>query len=141
MNKIFVYGTLKQHQSNFDVIRSGKSPLFCGEGLLDKSYGFRMISMGAFPAIIPCDESLAQDIIGEMWKVDKNTFKNVDYLEGHPNFYIRDEFDIVDFDGDKHNCWVYFLKSPLSMTIDNAPSVNNGVWLGREDSLYGVVSG
>lgn len=76
-----------------------------------------------------------------MWKVDKNTFKNVDYLEGHPNFYIRDEFDIVDFDGDKHNCWVYFLKSPLSMTIDNAPSVNNGIWLGREDSLYGVVSG
>jgi len=138
MNKIFVYGTLKKHHSNFDVIRTG---IFCGEGKLNKSYGFRMISMGAFPALIPCDVSIAKDIKGEIWKVDKNIFTNVDYLEGHPNFYFRVKYNIIDSDENKHTCWTYYIPEPTALTVVSAKSVDNGTWLGRDDSQYGSACG
>jgi len=132
MTKIFVYGTLKQHHSNFGVIKSG---IFCGAGQLPKSSGFRMVSLGAFPALIISDKKSSQDITGEIWEVDDATFKNVDYLEGYPTFYDRDKHMVLDSEGNKHKCWTYFL--PDRDNTDQLKSVQGGVWLGRLDSSYG----
>ena len=63
MKKLFVYGTLKQHQPNFPIIKSG---VFCGIGQLEKANGFRMVSLGAFPALIPASPKDSQIINGEI---------------------------------------------------------------------------
>ena len=133
MNKIFVYGTLKKHQPNFAIIKSG---IFCGVGRLDKSYELRMVSMGSFPALIPSGKNSPQEISGEIWSVDDESFKNVDCLEGYPTFYEREQFTILDSADKKHTCWAYFIPDELS--TKELTSVDNGTWYGYEDSAYGV---
>jgi gamma-glutamylcyclotransferase (GGCT)/AIG2-like uncharacterized protein YtfP len=133
MSKIFVYGTLKQHQPNFTIIKNG---LFCGVGKLDKANGFRMVSLGAFPALIPASYDDSQVIHGEIWDVDPEAFKNVEYLEGYPTFYDRERLSIKDSENNEHHCFVYYIPDELS--AKELKSVDEGTWLGREDSLYGV---
>tara|TARA_R100001082_G_scaffold37374_1_gene19654 strand:- start:1846 stop:2265 length:420 start_codon:yes stop_codon:yes gene_type:complete len=133
MKKIFVYGTLKQHQPNFTIIKGG---WFCGVGKLDKSNGYRMVSLGAFPALIPADPDESQDINGEIWDIDKEQFKNVEYLEGYPTFYDRDKLMVKDSQGKEHECFVYFL--PDRLGSQELKSVDKGTWLGRADSSYGI---
>ena len=133
MNKIFVYGTLKQHQPNFAIIKSG---IFCGVGRLDKSYELRMVSMGSFPALIPSGKNSPQEIIGEIWSVDDESFKNVDYLEGYPSFYDREQFIILDSADKAHTCWVYFIPDELSSR--ELRSVDKGTWYGYGDTSYGI---
>ena len=36
--------------------------------------------------------------------------KRLDYLEGHPEFYERQEIKVV-VNGEKSKCWTYFLKN------------------------------
>tara|TARA_R100001530_G_scaffold90463_1_gene62863 strand:- start:206 stop:631 length:426 start_codon:yes stop_codon:yes gene_type:complete len=133
MKKIFVYGTLKQHQPNFTIIKSG---VFCGVGKLHKSHGFRMVSLGAFPALIPANPEQSQDIHGEIWNVDKHAFKNVEYLEGYPTFYNRVKIPVMDSKNKEHECFVYFIPDKLSSK--ELLSVDMGTWLGKDDSLYGI---
>ena len=133
MNKIFVYGTLKKHQPNFAIIKSG---VFCGVGRLPKSNNFRMVSMGSFPALIQAGNNTPQEINGEIWDVDDESFKNVDYLEGYPSFYEREQFTILDSADREHTCWAYFIPDELS--TKELTSVDNGTWYGYKDSVYGV---
>lgn len=133
MNKIFVYGTLKQHQPNFPIIKSG---VFCGIGRLDEAYGLRMVSMGSFPALIPSGKNSSQEIIGEMWSIDDEAFKNVDYLEGYPTFYDREQLTILDSADREHICWVYFIPDELSSR--ELMSVDKGTWYGYGDTSYGI---
>jgi gamma-glutamylcyclotransferase (GGCT)/AIG2-like uncharacterized protein YtfP len=133
MKKIFVYGTLKQHQPNFAIIKGG---IFCGVGKLDKSYKFRMVSLGAFPALIPADSEHSQEINGEIWNIDKTAFENVEHLEGYPSFYDRDKVIVKDSQGNEHECFVYFIPDELGSR--ELKSVETGTWLGREDSMYGI---
>ena len=133
MKEIFVYGTLKQHQPNFTIIKNG---VFCGVGKLDKSNGYRMVSLGAFPALIPANHDESQDIHGEIWDIDSEAFKNVEHLEGYPTFYDRDKLVVNDSKGKEHECFVYFL--PDKLGSQELKSVDMGTWLGRADSLYGI---
>ena len=136
MKKLFVYGTLKQHQPNFPIIKSG---VFCGIGQLEKANGFRMVSLGAFPALIPASPKDSQIINGEIWKVDNNAFLNVELLEGYPTFYDREKLIVKDSKRNDHHCFVYYIPDELSSK--HLKSVDMGTWLGKEDSLYGVVNG
>ena len=136
MRKLFVYGTLKQHQPNFPIIKSG---IFCGVGKLEKSSRYRMVSLGAFPALIPASSKDSQIINGEIWKVDDNAFLNVELLEGYPTFYDREKLIVKDSKGNDHHCFVYYIPDKLSSR--QLSSVDMGTWLGKEDSLYGVVNG
>ena len=133
MSKLFVYGTLKQHQPNFRIIKNG---VFCGVGKLDKSNGYRMVSLGAFPALIPASSDQSQHIHGEIWDIDEEQFKNVEYLEGYPTFYDREKLMVKDSRGKEHECFIYFL--PDKLGSKELTSVDMGTWLGSEDSLYGI---
>ena len=135
MRKIFVYGTLKKHQPNFPIIKSG---IFCGVGKLGKSSRYRMVSLGAFPALIPASITESQTIAGEIWKVDENAFLNVELLEGYPTFYDREKLPVEDSEGNEHHCIVYYIPDELSSR--HLKSVHMGNWLGSEDSLYGVTT-
>jgi len=127
MKKIFVYGTLKKHHHNFRLIKNG---VFCGDGILSSSNNLRMISLGTFPALVPSEKEDSQNIVGEIWKVDEEIFKSVDYLEGYPNFYNRKKFKINrkdNIDDDVHECWVYFL--PDKLGSEYISSVAGGTWI------------
>ena len=133
MKKIFVYGTLKQHQPNFGIIKGG---IFCGVGKLGKGNGYRMVSLGAFPALIPASYDQSQVIHGEIWDIDEEQFKNVEYLEGYPTFYDRERLNVKDSQNNDHHCFVYYIPDELSSR--ELKSVETGTWLGRQDSLYGA---
>lgn len=123
MKKIFVYGTLKSHHSNFSLIKGG---IFCGEGTLSSKNKMRMVSLGSFPALIPSGKDDSQNIVGEIWKIDDPTFKKVDFLEGYPSFYNRSKYKVLDSSSNTHECWVYFLPDKLSSS--HISSVEGGVW-------------
>jgi len=95
-----------------------------------------MVSMGSFPALIPSGKSSSQEIIGEIWSVDDEAFKNVDYLEGYPTFYKREQFTILDSADKTHTCWVYFIPDELSSR--ELRSVDKGTWYGYDDPSYGI---
>lgn len=40
-------------------------------------------------------------VVGEIYKVDKQTLSELDTLEGHPNWYRREPIDVFDIDTGK----------------------------------------
>ena len=49
--------------------------------------GFQMNSLGSYPGIVPGRKN--QKVVVELFEVSDEVLKDLDYLEGHPNFYIR----------------------------------------------------
>lgn len=80
--KVFVYGTLMQGFGNHRLI-SGQGGRFVGEAVLA---GYEMFSFGGFPGIrlTSREDSLVR---GEVWEIED--IAPLDYLEGHPRFYLR----------------------------------------------------
>lgn len=87
MKKIFVYGTLKSGEGNWRGILKDKEDVkFIGEDVIKGN--FTMVSLGGFPGVIPHDEGNT-NIHGQVFEVGENAFRNVEMLEGYPNFYNR----------------------------------------------------
>lgn len=79
--RVFVYGTLLAGEGNHHLLRAAT---FVDSARTEAR--FRMMGMGAFPAIVP-DGSTA--IVGEVYEVDGETLARLDSLEGHPGWYTR----------------------------------------------------
>lgn len=52
-------------------------------------------------------ESVSQ-IFGELYRVDELTLTIVDRLEGHPEWYRREEVRVVTEEGSNVTAWLYF---------------------------------
>lgn len=78
-NKIFVYGTLLSEEGNWrHYLKDSK---LLGEDTIEGN--FTMVSLGVFPGVIPEGEGT---IKGEVYEVDENSYKSIEYLEGyHPD--------------------------------------------------------
>jgi len=75
---IFVYGTLRRGQGNFE--RYLATSRFVGEGTTQGS----LLNIGHYPGAIPVtDELPAGTIIGELYEVDEKTLQRLDGLEGY----------------------------------------------------------
>lgn len=49
---------------------------------------------------------------GEVYKVDDNVLKNLDILEDHPNYYIREPCQVRSLDENSSiTAWIYFIKN------------------------------
>jgi len=83
-HNVFVYGTLMQGFGNHYVL--GDS-FFCGD--IDTKYlEFKMYGFYVPAAVqMPTDEY--KKIRGQLYSVNNNTLKRLDYLEGHPHNYKR----------------------------------------------------
>lgn len=81
MFNVFVYGTLKKEFYNHNVIKRSNGR-FIGDAITDPI--FTMVSLGAFPAVIPNGDTT---IKGELYETDSLEF--LDRLEGYPSFYNR----------------------------------------------------
>jgi gamma-glutamylaminecyclotransferase len=104
-NLVFVYGTLKQGFSNDRYLSGSK---FLGTGWTVNKYA--MYSDG-LPFVI-MTEPVSQ-IQGELYQVDDITLDLLDDIEGHPNWYRREQVEICLDDGNYSitKAWVYFNKN------------------------------
>jgi gamma-glutamylcyclotransferase (GGCT)/AIG2-like uncharacterized protein YtfP len=113
--KVAVYGSLRKGlynhylMSHSDFIKT-----------VSVEVPFKMISMSdRYPALIPTKENNL--VVFELYKIDDKTARNLDILEGYPDFYSKKYIKIEDED-----YLVYYL-SPLKITNEEEV-VKSGDW-------------
>lgn len=129
---IFVYGTLREGFWNNRLLRCAQEQGSCelvGKGETHRPF---LLTYDAIPFVSnmvdenglgPCfvDEDFyydnANNIKGEVYEVDEATFRRLDRLEGHPEFYTRFKTFIKMEDGTTKQAWLYFNNSAGPVTI------------------------
>jgi gamma-glutamylcyclotransferase (GGCT)/AIG2-like uncharacterized protein YtfP len=79
-----------------------------------------MVDLGYFPGVIQSPESYTA-IHGEVYEVTPDVLQELDFLEGHPDFYERRVVTLED----GTEAWVYLLPNEF---LDR-PTVDSGDWV------------
>lgn len=124
---VFVYGTLKQGHGNHRAFLSDSE--FIGKGVTVQP--FKMKTTTGFPVVLALNENeQGYPVSGELYEVNDKTLRGLDGLEGHPNWYRREEVlvDIGDT-GIQQSAWMY-IGQPHGFATRNLPDVipTNGVY-------------
>lgn len=97
---IFVYGTLKVNQPNNGFLlncSNGKAELVCNAKTCERYPMFVATRYNSvFCVKLP---GIGHEIHGEIYRVDKKMFANLDILEGSGNAYERQQVTIKGNDG------------------------------------------
>lgn len=111
---VFVYGTLKQgfvnHGRFLQDLSKVKDAIILG----------RMYDvMRKFPAVT---ESVDTDfqVHGEIFEVPESRMSSLDWLEGHPNLYLRKTIKTTD--GDEVQAYLY------QLSVKDFNYIKSGVW-------------
>ena len=115
--RVGVYGSLRKHLHNHGLLDGAT---FLGEAQIRNC--MRMVSLGAFPAVIKCTPDMATPVTLEIYKVDDEILSLLDCLEGHPEWYKREKV-MTRF----KNVWVYMMEADAGYG-DHIP-VDSGDWL------------
>lgn len=83
---VFVYGTLKQNGSRNGVLRNSE---FIAN-TRTKNPEFNIQDQGSFPFMSKGQHYIA----GEVYRIDATTLRTLDYIEGHPDFYLRQTTEV-----------------------------------------------
>ena len=113
MHNLFVYGTLREGHMRNSVLSNSE---FIGKVKTKKKY--TLIDLSAFPGLLKDGNT---KVTGELYKVDSDTLKICDQIEGHPNFYFRDFVDLAN----GLEAYAYFLPAK---EYDYRPVVKSGDW-------------
>ena len=123
---VFVYGSLMQKA---DSIRSldkfGIEAEFVSD-TVTSSRQFDMLNLGHFPGVI--DSASGHRVAGELWRVTNRVFRELDLIEGYPDFYTRKMVPT------EHGiAWMYYLPESVheDQFTQKIPSNKEGVvsWL------------
>lgn len=79
MTTLFVYGTLKRGYRNHQLLEKSS---YMGKGTIS---GYDLYDLGSFPAIIRG----TGEVYGELYEIDTETMKKVDWLESEGSLYIK----------------------------------------------------
>jgi gamma-glutamylaminecyclotransferase len=115
--KVFVYGSLRAGFGNHGLLEGSE---YVGKAFTAPA--FTMLHLGGFPGIV---QSGGTSIVGEVYKVDDDTLRNLDRLEGHPSFYERRQH-VVDLEGNLETVSMYVL--PDVWLDGNNKIVESGDW-------------
>jgi gamma-glutamylcyclotransferase (GGCT)/AIG2-like uncharacterized protein YtfP len=108
---VFVYGTLKRGPGNH---RELEGATFLGEAQTVERYALHVQGL---PMV---DRNNPVSVIhGELYRVDRATFADLDRLEGHPRCYCRSLTRVVRTDGTTEAAWMYFFKEPDGPIIES----------------------
>jgi len=109
---IFVYGILRKNFKNHHFLEKSE---FIGEFItLEKLYMITYEKMH-FPYVL---EDLELDIpkvniIGEIYRVNKEILRKIDNLEIHPEIYKRKKYKFVNPNNNEiYEAWIYILVKP-----------------------------
>ncbi|UZE97290.1 gamma-glutamylcyclotransferase family protein [Alkalimarinus alittae] len=109
---VFVYGTLRKGESNDALLQEAESL-----GFYETESEYTMFDLGYFPAVTPSGKT---SISGELYRVDQQTAKNLDQLEGYPSYY--DRIQITTPMGD---AWIYVIHH----LTEDYDEVEKGDWV------------
>ena len=113
---VMVYGSLREGLHNHHLLKDSESIAH-----VTIPTGYRMVSLGGFPAVLRATPDRETPIVAEIYKVSPQTLLVLDSLEGHPDWYKREK--VVTEHG---NAWIYVM--PPGGYEDNRP-VPEGDWL------------
>ncbi|XP_048754583.2 gamma-glutamylaminecyclotransferase-like isoform X2 [Ostrea edulis] len=90
MNKVFVYGTLKNGQPNFFRLMDpdSGSATFVNEGRTVDKYPLVIERSWNLPCLLN-EPGTGMNVKGEIYDVDEKKMKFLDYFEDHPDMYRR----------------------------------------------------
>jgi len=123
---VAVYGSLLSGLHNHDRWMEGAE--LVGTGIAPG----KMFSLGQFPGAVYPDDPYSEGapwMKVEVYEVPERTFQGLDRLEGHPQFYRRQQVlvNMDDTDGDVE-CWVYYLPSEDGLVQRMGQEVPDGDW-------------
>lgn len=117
MTTVFVYGTLKKAYHNNYLLRTAK---YLGEALTDQPY--QMVGVG-IPYVIHPDnthpDAEVRRVVGEVYEVDDATLEDLDSLEGHPDWYRREEISTT-----RGDAYCYLMPADVRSASDSTVKVN-----------------
>ncbi len=99
---VFTYGTLKKGFRNHYLLEDSK---YIGDAVTKNKYGLFPSVCGGFPFAIKSYSDT--EIFGELYDINKETLEKLDYLEGYPDLYIREEVEVV-LNNDIITATIYF---------------------------------
>lgn len=109
-NVVAVYGTLKRGHGNYERFLAGEST-YMGSAVTAKKYP---LIVEGLPYLSPM-EGMGHHVEVDVFRVDDETFAELDRLEGHPKWYVRKQVPVVLDNGRKVvSAWIYFNDVPLS---------------------------
>lgn len=111
--KVAVYGTLRAGFGNHRLLEGST---FLGEG--NTIDGFTMRARG-IPYVSKNGDT---NIKVEVYSVDDVTLEDLDSLEGHPNWYRREEVDIKLDNGKNEKAWMYLMEERAVDGVSVVPS-------------------
>jgi len=119
MEKVFVYGTLKEGYGNNRLLAGAK---FLGNHTVKRGR-FCLLNLGWFPGVVMRERyGLSTPVTGEVYEVDDGTFKALDGLEGYPTMYDRIEIETKYGDA-----WMYVYNDHRE-SINASHVCKEGVW-------------
>jgi len=120
MHTVFVYGTLLEGEPNAYLLEDAEMI-----GDAETEPAFRMLDMGPYPAAATPGKT---QILGELYRVDRETLARLDHLEGVPRLYTRERIELAD----GSQAWIYLI-NPAA--IDRrTPEITSGDWRSYADS-------
>jgi gamma-glutamylaminecyclotransferase len=129
---VFVYGTLKHGYGNHRAFLQDSE--FVGKGVTVRP--FLMKTTTGFPVVFETNQQ-GHPVSGELYEVNNDTLRGLDSLEGHPNWYRREEILVdVENTGIQQSAWMY-IGQPHGFASRNLPDVTptNGVYDWSRDSV------
>lgn len=118
MKKIFVYGSLKSNRGNHHFLDNDESYLLGSDTI---SGNFTMVSLGAFPGVIPVGEG---NISGEVYEVSDSVYKRIERLEGYSSNPLNRFYDKMEVETVYGKADMYILDESYL----NYKKVESGVW-------------
>ncbi|PRD27527.1 UNVERIFIED_CONTAM: Ggact [Trichonephila clavipes] len=121
---VFVYGTLKRNEPNYDLVADpskGKA-LFEGMARTVQKYPLVIASRYNIPYLL-YREGVGKNVIGELYKIDEAMLAVMDELECNGKYYLRIQIEVQPFgpEGDKGSPvkpWIYFLMNFREHLLD-----------------------
>ena len=102
LNKLFVYGTLKQRHSNHDRFMSHAK--YLGDGATQQSI-WALYDLGFFPALTYGQ----MKVEGEVYEVTDYELGQIDMLEGTDSGLYQRHMIVVEVVGVEHHCHTYLM--------------------------------
>ena len=107
---VFVYGTLKRGGEYHQIIVDAGARLM-GTGRLLQRYP---LLLARYPCLIDVPGS-GFKVSGEVYSIpDPSGWRGLDWLEGHPDEYLR-RVERVQVNDEIHQAWTYFFLDPDSL--------------------------
>ncbi|KAL3288470.1 hypothetical protein HHI36_002915 [Cryptolaemus montrouzieri] len=119
-HKVFVYGTLKTGEPNYHTFSQNLGHYkLIGDAITSVKYPLIIGTKYNIPFLLH-EPGTGHNVRGEMYEVDNKMLAVLDELEDHPNFYIREENDVILMrDSTAHKAWIYFIKNFKKQLLDN----------------------